>query len=106
MKQEEIRERMAFVLHGDNLKRVSVFRDDDEQTVVKVDVHGMCRESAQRSLNNIIAIIRSPFVLDVIHGYNGGTVIKEMICNDLKSRKIVSHRSPNWNPGETFLQIA
>ena len=106
MKQEEIMERMAFVLHGDNLKRVSVFRDDDEQTVVKVDVHGMCRESAQRSLNNIIAIIRSPFVLDVIHGYNGGTVIKEMICNDLKSRKIVSHRSPNWNPGETFLQIA
>ena len=47
-----------------------------------------------------------PFILDVIHGYNGGTVIKELIYNDLKSPKIVGHRSPQWNPGETLLQIA
>jgi len=33
-------------------------------------------------------------------------VIKELIYNDLKSPKIKGHSSPNWNPGETLLQIA
>ncbi len=106
MKKEEIMERMGYVLHGEYLQRVRVFDNENAETVIKVDLHGMCRESAQKSLSNIIAIIRSPFILDVIHGYNGGTVIKELICNDLKSTKIKGHRSPNWNPGETLLQIA
>ncbi len=90
MKREEIMERMSFVLHGEYLNRVSTFRNEDGETVIKVDLHGMCRESAQKSLNNIIAIIRIPFVLDVIHGYNGGVVIKKMIREDLRSSK--NHR--------------
>jgi len=106
MKREEIMERMGFVLHGEYLRRVRVYCNEEDETVISVDLHGMCRESAQKSLNNIIAIIRSPFILDVIHGYNGGTVIKELIYNDLKSPKIKGHSSPNWNPGETLLQIA
>ena len=106
MKREEIMERMSFVMHGEYLRRVRVFDNENDEMVIKVDLHGMCRESAQKALSNIIAIIRSPFILDVIHGYNGGTVIKELICNDLKSPKIKGHRSPNWNPGETLLQIA
>ncbi len=106
MKQEEIMERMSFVMHGEYLSRVMISDNEDGETVIKVDLHGMCRESAQKSLRNIINIIRIPFILDVIHGYNGGTVIKELIYNDLKSPKIVGYRSPNWNPGETLLQIA
>ena len=106
MKQEEIMERMTFVLHGEYLRRVKIFKNEEDETVIKVDLHGMCRESAQKSLRNIIAIIRFPFILDVIHGYNGGTVIKEMIYGDLKSPKIREHRSPLWNPGETLMRIA
>ena len=106
MKQDEIMERMTFVLHGEYLQRVKVFTNEEDETVIKVDLHGMCRENALKSLSNIIAIIRFPFILDVIHGYNGGTVIKEMICGDLKSPKITEHRSPAWNPGETLMRIA
>jgi DNA-nicking Smr family endonuclease len=106
MKREEIMGRMGFVLHGDYLRRVRIYCNEEEETIISVDLHGMCKESAQRSLKNIIAIIRSPFILDVIHGYNGGTVIKELICNELHSPKIKGHSSPNWNPGETFLHIA
>ncbi len=105
MKQEEIMERMSFVLHGEYLRRVNIFTNEADETVIKVDLHGMCRESAQKSLNNIIAIFRMPFILDVVHGYNGGTVIKETIYS-LKSPKIREHRSPNWNPGETLMRIA
>ncbi len=106
MRHEEIMERMTFILRGEYLRRVKIFKNEDDETVIKVDLHGMRRESAQKSLSNIINIIRFPFVLDVIHGYNGGTAIKEMIYSDLKSPKIISHRSPNWNPGETLMKIA
>ena len=97
---------MAFVLHGDNIHRVNVFRNEEDETVIKVDLHGMCKESAQKSLNNIIAIFRIPFVLDVIHGYNGGVVIKRMIREELNSSKIKWCSSPGWNPGETLMKIA
>ncbi|MCR5475602.1 MAG: Smr/MutS family protein [Lachnospiraceae bacterium] len=106
MEKEEIMERMSFVMHGEYLRRVRVYDNENNEIVIKVDLHGMCRESAQKALNNIIAIIRSPFILDVIHGYNGGTVIKQMIHEYLKNSKIVGHRSPQWNPGETLLLIA
>ncbi|MCR4851016.1 MAG: hypothetical protein K5870_07120 [Lachnospiraceae bacterium] len=106
MKREEIMERMSYVLHGEYLSRVTTFRNEEGETVIKVDLHGMCRESAQKSLNNIIAIFRMPFILDVVHGYNGGVVIKKMIREDLKSSKISGFISPAWNPGETLMRIA
>ena len=106
MKKEEIMERMSFVLHGEYLRRVSTFENENGETVIKVDLHGMCKESAQKSLNNIIAIFRIPFVLDVIHGYNGGVVIKRMIREELNSSKIKWCSSPGWNPGETLMKIA
>ena len=106
MKKEEIMERMSFVLHGEYLSRVSTFKNGEGETVIKVDLHGMCREAAQKSLNNIIAIIRFPFILDVVHGYNRGVAIKNMIREDLSSSKIQWCSSPGWNPGETLMKIA
>lgn len=106
MKREEIMERMSYVLHGEYLSRVSTFKNGDGETVIRVDLHGMCKETAQKSLNNIIAIFRMPFVLDVIHGYNGGVVIKKMIREELKSSKISGFTSPAWNPAETLMKIA
>ena len=106
MKKEEIMERLSFVLHGEYLRRVATFENEDGETVIRVDLHGMCKESAQKSLNNIIAIFRIPFVLDVIHGYNGGVVIKRMIREELNSSKIQCCSSPGWNPGETLMKIA
>ena len=87
-------------MHGEYLRRVRVFDNENDEMVIKVDLHGMCRESAQKALSNIIAIIRSPFILDVIHGYNGGTVIKQMIHEDLKSPKIVGHTVRTNEAGE------
>lgn len=106
MKREDILERMSFVMYGEQLRRVMVYDNENNDMVIRVDTHGMCKESAQKALNNIIAIVRSPFILDVIHGYNGGTAIKQMVQKDLKSPKIVGRRSPLKNPGETLLQIA
>lgn len=106
MKKEEIMERMSFVLAGEYLEKVRVHERANNEIVVQVDVHGMSANVARRTLTNIIAILREPFTLDVIHGFNRGVAIKNIIRTDLASNKIKWASSPNWNPGETFLQIA
>ena len=47
-----------------------------------------------------------PFKLDVIHGYNGGTAIKDMLRTKEISPRIISISSPEYNPGESILEVA
>lgn len=60
MKQKEIMERMAFVLHGDNLKRVSVFRNqriNDGVWLFHIHRRNMLRAvNLRRTLRNILTI--------------------------------------------------
>ena len=87
-------------MHGEYLRRVRVFDNENDEMVIKVDLHGMCRESAQKALSNIIAIIRSPFILDVIHGYNGG---EEMIA--LVEAVHADHRTHGYRWTAAYIRL-
>jgi len=105
MKNKVITDRLSMILTKGELERISI-GEIKGQTRIRIDLHEMRCAEAKRTINNIIAINREPCVLDLIHGYNHGTALKEMIQTDLDSYRIVSINSNPYNPGETFLNVA
>lgn len=101
----EIAYRMAFLLPTGSDRHLEAEEDGDEVKVI-VDVHGLTTRQAKRLINNIIAMIRRPFSLEVIHGYHHGTAIRDMIYTDLANTKIQSRHLETWNPGITVMAIA
>ena len=106
MGREEIKERMGYVLQGRYLSKAGVSYNVDGEIVIRVDLHGMSKNIAQKTLNNLIVLFRFPFVIQVVHGYNNGIAIKSMISHELNNSKIVEKRSLPENPGVTYLKIA
>ncbi len=103
---ERIQFKMSMILTKDDMERVSVRKEDDENLVLTADLHEMKYKEAYRFVNNLIALNNEPFELDLIHGYNHGTVLRDMIHKDLDNPRIISKTLLLWNEGETLLSIA
>ena len=50
--------------------------------------------------------MRFPFRLGFIHGFKNGTVLKDMIEHEYSNERITDMYIPEYNPGETFLEVA
>ena len=98
--------RLRMVLTNDELDRITVKERESGKIRITADVHGMKCYEARRFINNIINIVRIAFQLVIIHGYNHGTAILDMVRNDLASSHIKSRYADNYNPGVTYLAIA
>ena len=98
------KENIDFVIHTDTW-RISLEKSENGEQYICYDVHGLSKAKAKKNIKNIIAVIPDEFVLNIIHGYNHGTKIKEMLyCNQL-SERITKRESLVYNPGSTFLSI-
>lgn len=74
-----------------------------EGTVMTVDLHGVYEENARDLLLNWLDHAPAGITeLRVIHGSNRGTVLRDMVRNDLKHPRIKA-KLPTLNPGETRL---
>lgn len=108
MSGKEIMEKLSFVIFGDNAWRASLEKEGDTWHI-SYDTHGMNVKQARQTLKNIIALAPCEMDLSVIHGYNGGTAIKEMIWNNKESLGYRLDRSnmtsPSYNPGITNAHI-
>ena len=93
--------KFEFVFSRDDIQRFSVV--DGE---LYVDVHGLTCPKAQRLLKNTIALLRGDITIYVIHGYNHGHAIKEMLRNTKLSRRNYQTQHVDWNPGMTKLVVA
>ncbi len=93
--------RMQIVLSSEDMRRISEVEDG-----YRVDLHGKNRWEAKVLLRNIINLVRHPFTLDVIHGYNNGIVLKTMINSEEINPRIVGRRISDFNMGETYLTVA
>ena len=108
MKSSDIMDRMSFVIFGEDTWRAT-YRQDGDSIHMYYDTHGMNVNRAKRTLKNIIALAPCEMDLSVIHGYRGGTAIKDMIwdsrCN-LGGRLDREHMTvPAHNPGITNAHI-
>lgn len=68
---------------------------------IEVDIHGMTAQAAKRALEQLLNRTgKGISEIKVIHGYNSGQVLRDMVRKDLKHPRI-SAKLICLNPGET-----
>lgn len=74
-------------------------------TVVEVDIHGMTSDEARRELEKFLTRASGQVTeVVVIHGYNGGKVLMNMVRNQLKHPRIAS-KLLTLNAGQTRILL-
>ncbi|MCM1267097.1 MAG: hypothetical protein NC302_04255 [Bacteroidales bacterium] len=101
-----IRTRLKMVLIQKELDRISISETENRRIRITADVHGMKCYEARRFINNIINIVRVAFQLVIIHGYNHGTTIKEMLAQNFSNDHIYEQFPDPRNQGVTHILIA
>ena len=73
---------------------------------IKVDLHGLRQEEAIRGIDRAIASAdSSTYQIQLIHGYNRGTSLRNMIYDEYRYEKKVKRIIPGDNPGITILVL-
>lgn len=74
-------------------------------SVIEVDLHGLTAEDAKRRLEQLLTSAASEIrEIRVIHGYNGGQALRDMVRLRLKHPRIQA-KLVCLNPGETRLLL-
>lgn len=103
MSEKGMRWRLGSIFTEDELRRINVHEGDLPS--VTVDVHGMGCLEAKTFLKNVIALLRGAFKLVVIHGFNNGTAIRDMVRREKLSSKVTAVHSWYWNDGVTEFDV-
>lgn len=98
--------RLKMVLSTQELNRLKITETSDGLLRITADVHGMTCHEARRFINNIINLVRVAFRLIIIHGYNHGTAIKDMLAWNFNNTHITERHPDPWNQGVTYMSIA
>ena len=70
----------------------------------EIDVHGMTKEQAQTAIDaKLRKANASVYSLRVIHGFHGGTALRDMVRARYKNHPKVIRIELGMNPGETEL---
>ena len=73
---------------------------------IKVDLHGLRQEEAIRVIDRAIASAdSSTYQIQLIHGYNRGTSLRNMIYDGDRYEEKVKRIIPGDNPGITILVL-
>lgn len=104
---EEMKTKLAFLLTKQAYKDAHFkFIETKDGLIVRFDTHGKTAKEARRLINNVAATNRQPFFIHVIHGFNQGTVIKDMIQNENINPRFVRVKMQKGNPGESIIKVA
>ena len=102
---EDLKYRVDFALPIGEKKRVSYRVNVDGYMEVILDVHGLKCRQAKRIINNILNGVMQRIHLTIIHGFNHGTAIREMLPK-MENSHIVDMQLDNNNPGKTTILAA
>lgn len=97
-----MKEKMEMIFTREEMKRV-INGLQQNADMITVDLHGLKVKEAERFLKNLMAINREGRDICVIHGYNHGTAIKEMIAGNLSAPRLKAKRNVRGNFGRTVL---
>lgn len=97
--------RLYMIFSESEMKRIAISAEQNSQLSIKVDVHGLKCYEAKRFLNNLINIVQDVFILIVIHGYNHGTAIKEMLAKNFNNKHVQHQYTDPHNLGVTNMLI-
>ena len=102
MNSAQVIAKLSMIFTKEDMERVHASVGQNGEEIIFADVHGFHAGRARRFLKNIIAMMRKAFELVVIHGFNNGTVLKDMIREDFKSLQI---ETDECNEGRTIMYI-
>ncbi len=106
MNTQDFLDKLKFILSPDDVERIASIKGSGNYMVLTINLHYLSRSQAKRLLYTIIAVNRYAFSLHVIHGFNHGTALKEMLRYQFNNSRVVGMSSPAKNPGITYIQIA
>ncbi len=95
-------QRIRMILSPSDLERIKFI----DATHLTVDVHGFSPKHMKYFLKNIAAIIRGPFEMTVIHGYNHGTALLETIRKEKIFYRTYETCLDEVNKGITYVTFA
>ncbi len=98
-------EKIMFLFSKEDVLRISEEIVNGRRLIV-VDMHGMKAKVAKKFLNNLISLNTEGYDMCIIHGYNHGTAIKEIVHNELTNDRIKEKKVYGNNLGRTYLKIA
>lgn len=96
-----MKERLELLLKSEQLSRIEF--QNNEMTI---DLHKMGSSECCWMVRTIIAATRTGFKMNLIHGYNHGTILKKVLRTEKMSRRVTDMYSDPWNPGMTHVNIA
>jgi DNA-nicking Smr family endonuclease len=74
-------------------------------TTIEVNIHGLTAQDAKRQLEQLLTRAdKGVTQVRVIHGYNGGQILRDMVRKQLKHPRI-SAKLLSLNPGETRILL-
>ncbi len=100
-----ISRKLQMIFTNNEINRLSIKEIPGTMTQITADVHGMKCSQARRFINNIINTVRVAFQLIIIHGYNHGTAIKDMLAQNFINTHITKQHSDPYNQGVTHMFI-
>lgn len=91
--------RLSLVLSSNDMNRIKISSNNG----ITIDLHNLGTREAMILINNVINIIPDECCIKLIHGYNHGVALKEMINCRFKNPRIERKESVDGNLGATVL---
>ncbi len=75
--------------------------------MTEIDIHGMTEHEAKKRIEQFIAAQpESEKQITIIHGYHGGTILKDLVRDRFKIRsKRIKRKRFTMNQGETIYEL-
>jgi len=99
-RENELLARLTLVLKKADLDRIRI---EERTDTVLVDLHNLGTKDAKILLNNIINLNKNDCNIKVIHGYNNGIALKDMINRRFVNPRIEKKTECVNNKGVTIL---
>lgn len=74
--------------------------------IIEIDIHGMNQFQAKTLINSTLKKANSSvYMIRIIHGYHGGTALRNMIRREYRSHPRILRVELSMNPGITELVL-
>ena len=98
-----MKERCKIIFSDEMLSRITW----NGEKYLRVDTHGMSKNKALHFIQSLLLLnFQDDFVLEVVHGFHKGHVIKEALLSELQTRKPYEIRFNENNPGITRFVVS
>ena len=75
------------------------------ESIIEIDVHHMTVYQAKIAIDARLKRAKGAYRLRVIHGYHGGTALRDAVRKDYAKHPMVHRIELGANPGETDLVL-